>query len=84
MVEYHLCGETEGLIESDMILIGFVFGSDCDRLASWSGPFDEIRAGEFHHDGGLANHALEGTNIDRSVYLRFLDQTHDLLSIIKL
>ena len=34
MVEYHLCGETEGLIESDMILIGFVFGSDCDRLAS--------------------------------------------------
>ena len=48
----------------NMILLRFVAGCHGDRFASRSGPLHEIRAGKFHHDGGLSNGALEGADVD--------------------
>ena len=57
----------------NMILLRFVAGCNSDRFASWGGPLHKIRAGEFHHDGGLSNRTLEGADIDWALDLGLLN-----------
>ncbi len=64
VVENHLGGQIELLIEKDSILLWTMSGSGYYTLAVGSTPLNEISTGKLHVDGCFSDKALKGADVN--------------------